>query len=125
MATPSTQITNYKCMDCQSECELTTCTKLECGKHFTCNVACLAVRVTRIKNEEGILHCTVCHIVSPLQGIFIFVDDSNIWIGAKKLQSKLKRYKTGEDHRIRIDVGNLTDVLAGDRPVKKGKLYGS
>ena len=60
-----------------------------------------------------------------LPGIFIFVDDSNIWIEAKKLQSKLKRFKTGEDHRVRIDVGKLADVIAVSRPIQQGTLYGS
>ena len=60
-----------------------------------------------------------------LPGIWIFVDDSNIWIEAKKLQSKTKQFKTCEDHRVRIDMGKLADVIADGRPVKQGVLYGS
>ena len=45
--------------------------------------------------------------------IWIFVDDSNIWITAKKLAAK--KMKTKEDHRVRIDVGRLTDVVAKRR----------
>ena len=60
-----------------------------------------------------------------LPGIRIFVDDSSIWIEAKKLQSKIKRFKTGEDHRVRIDMGKLADAVAGGRPVEQGILYGS
>ncbi len=60
-----------------------------------------------------------------LPGIWIFVDDSNIWIEAKKLQSKMKSFKTCEDHRIRIDMGKLADVIADGRPVNQGVLYGS
>lgn len=56
---------------------------------------------------------------------WIFVYDSNIWITAKKLQSQRKKFKTGEDHRVRIDVGKLGDVLAGGRTIEKGTLYGS
>ena len=33
--------------------------------------------------------------------------------------------KTKEDHRVRIDVGKLTDVVAKDRKVAQGFLYGS
>ena len=62
---------------------------------------------------------------STLPGIWIFVDDSNIWIEAKKLQSKLKSFKTCEDHRVRIDMGKLADVIADGRVVKQGVLYGS
>lgn len=57
--------------------------------------------------------------------IWIFVDDSNIWIEAKKLVCKLKGFKAKDDRRLRIDVGKLTDVVAADRPVKHGILYGS
>ena len=56
---------------------------------------------------------------------WIFVYDSNIWIVAKKLQSRLKKFKTGEDHRVRIDMGKLGDVLANGRTIMKGTLYGS
>ena len=56
--------------------------------------------------------------------IMIFVDNSNIWIEAKKLQSRKKGFKTSEDHRVRIDVGKLADAIAGDRPAQ-GFLYGS
>ena len=54
--------------------------------------------------------------------IWIYVDDSNIWITAKKLAAK--RMKTKEDHRIRIDIGRLTDVVAKGRVVAHGFLYG-
>ena len=57
--------------------------------------------------------------------IWLFVDDSNIWIEAKKVASKLKGFKTKQDHRLRIDMGKLTDVVTAGRPVKKGILYGS
>ena len=51
--------------------------------------------------------------------------DSNIWIEAKKLHSQVKKLVTGEDHRVRIDMGNLGDVLANGRTIEKGILYGS
>ena len=60
-----------------------------------------------------------------LPGIHIFVDDSSIWIAAKILLSKIKGYKTSEDHRVRIDMGKLADVLAAGRTVEQGILYGS
>ena len=58
-------------------------------------------------------------------GIWIFVDDSNIWIEAKKLQSEKRRLKTKQDHRVRIDVGKLADAVADGRDIRKGLLYGS
>ena len=62
---------------------------------------------------------------SSKERCWIFVYDSNIWIVAKKLQSRLKKFKTGEDHRVRIDMGKLGDVLANGRTIVKGTLYGS
>ena len=59
------------------------------------------------------------------RGIWIFVNDSNIWIEAKKLQSKQKMFKMSEDHRVRMDMGKLADVLAKKRPIIEGSLYGS
>jgi uncharacterized LabA/DUF88 family protein len=64
-------------------------------------------------------------ISTPARGIWIFVNDSNIWIEAKKLQSKQKMFKTNEDHRVRMDMGKLADVLAKGRPIRQGILYGS
>ena len=62
--------------------------------------------------------------VPDLPGIHIFVDDSNIWIEAKKLHAK--KFNTfSEDPRVRIDMGKLADVLANGRPVQEGILYGS
>ena len=57
--------------------------------------------------------------------IWIYVDDSNIWISAKKLAASAKRLKTKEDHRVRIEIGRLTSVVARNRPVAQGFLYGS
>lgn len=58
-----------------------------------------------------------------LPGIHIFVDDSNIWIAAKILLSKIKGYETSEDHRVQIDMGKLACRHIGSR--QQGILYGS
>ena len=57
--------------------------------------------------------------------IWIYVDNSNIWIHAKQLTARRKRMKTKEDHRVRIDIGKLTSVVANGRPVAQGFLYAS
>ena len=85
---------------------------------------------------SDLLRCQVCggdkaaidfrkEIADQDRGVWIYVDDSNIWIAAKKLASQVKRFKTGEDHRVRIEIGRLTDVVANGRPVIQGFLYGS
>ena len=57
--------------------------------------------------------------------IWIYVDNSNIWINAKQLAARRKKMKTKEDHRVRIDIGKLTSVVANGRPVAQGFLYAS
>ncbi len=117
--------TEFDCVDCGSKCEESKVTKLHCYRHIICNIKCFPNRYHGAITKEDMLKCSKCYDINLCPGIYIFVDDSNIWIGAKALQSKLKRFKTVEDHRVRIDVGKLTDVLADKRPVSKGVLYGS
>ena len=69
--------------------------------------------------------CTLEYDQTPLNPIWIYVDDSNIWIEAKKFASRERRFKTREDHRVRIEIGRLTDLVADKRPVAQGFLYGS
>ena len=132
------------CEDCR---EAESVADLACKKHRVC-ADCL---VQRAKADPlKVLQCNTCESASTkpaegagdeavrdglkdscdppeLPGIFIFVDDSNIWIEAKKLSAS-KKFKTAplsEDPRVRIDMGKLADVLANKRPVKQGILYGS
>ena len=114
---------SYQCADCPAKCDKSAVMELNCGKHSVCKSKCFPNRFQRPGVKGDVLFCSICPDTS--RGIFIFVDDSNIWIGAKTLQSRLKCHKTVEDHRIRIDIGRLTDVLAGGRPVSQGVLYGS
>ena len=57
--------------------------------------------------------------------VFIFVDDSNMWIEGKKLAAKQANLKCVEDPRLRLDIGKVTDVIASGRDVAWGILYGS
>ena len=75
------------------------------------------------KDEQQRL--SIATVPTSTRGVWIFVNDSNVWIEAKKLQSKQKMFKTSEDHRVRMDMGKLTDVLAKQRPIIEGNLYGS
>ncbi len=84
-----------------------------------------AFQTDTMRQAPNLIQRSVCYDFNESPGIYIFVDDSNIWIGAKALQSKLRRFKTVEDHRLRIDIGKLTDVLADGRSVDQGVLYGS
>ena len=65
--------------------------------------------------------------VKPLtdEHVFIYVDDSNMWIEAKKLAAFKSKLKCVEDPRLRLDIGKVTDVVAMGRDVASGTLYGS
>ena len=87
---------------------------------------CLPDNIARFgSKEEQMYTCPACTNRKEKSPIWIFVDNSNIWIEAKKLASKRKGFRSVEDHRLRISIGRLTDVVAGNRDVEKGILYGS
>ena len=81
---------------------------------------------------EGELKCPHCSkkltLIRPESTeaayVYIYVDDSNMWIEAKKLASKQLKLKTQEDPRVRFDIGKVTDVVARGREVARGTLYG-
>ena len=59
--------------------------------------------------------------------IWIFLEDSYTWIGAKKV-AKVKghhKLKATEGDRIRISVGGLIEVVRKNRNIKESILYGS
>ena len=65
--------------------------------------------------------------IKPLtdEHVFIYVDDSNMWIEAKKLAAVKSKLNCVEDPRLRLDIGKVTDVVASGRDVVWGTLYGS
>ncbi len=113
------------CQDCGSE---QSNVKLECHKHVVCG-SCVGQRA--ISKPQNLLKCEECvkrkesASEDTPGGIWIFLDNSNIWIEAKKLHSVKRKFKTKEDNRVRIDVGKLADAVAGGRTIRKGLLYGS
>ena len=83
------------------------------------------------ESEDGRVSCPECgeslrKASKPEnEPVYVFVDNSNIWTEAKKKVARELNLKCLEDPRVRIEVGKLADVVSGDRPVAKGKLYGS
>ena len=78
------------------------------------------------------MKCTPCaktlERIQPVQfkeHVFIYVDDSNMWIEGKKLAAKQLNLKCVEDPRLRLDIGKVADVVANGREVGWGILYGS
>lgn len=114
-----------ECHDCKEhEGEV----DLQCKIHKICK-ECASIRFA----DDAGKNCSICSPSTPPkseemekhQPIWIYVDDSNIWIEAKKLMGKKKEFKTKEDHRVRIEIGRLTECVAAGRPVAQGFLYGS
>ena len=122
------------CLDCAAGDEVSL-VLLQCKRHKICD-ECVRKRATSAEfKRRSVLECLVPHEsdvslseLTPAQrqdNVWIYVDDSNIWIEAKKLVGKQRKFKTREDHRIRIDIGKLTKAVANGRPVIQGFLYGS
>ena len=57
--------------------------------------------------------------------VFIYVDDSNMWIEAKKLAAKQGNFKCVEDPRLRMDMGKVAEFVAKGREIACDNLYGS
>lgn len=54
-----------------------------------------------------------------------FVDDSNLWLEAKKIAAKIRLKDTGSDPRLRIDLGKLIDTISKGRRQGDSYLFGS
>jgi uncharacterized LabA/DUF88 family protein len=112
---------SLRCLHCPQEGTI----PLNCGKHKLC-MSCLKKNCGNYGLEK-MDTCPAAECTDPGSAppIWIYVDNSNIWIGAKRLASKVKGFQSYKDHRVRINIGNLTDVVAKSRDVKTGTLYGS
>ncbi len=120
----ATKATTPSCSGCNQDIPAEKPIVLRCKSHFLCDV-CFLER-GRTQSTSDMLDCSTCaSSQSKPSAIWIYVDDSNLWIEAKKLAAAKKGFKTIEDHRVRIDTGRLTDVVAFGRPVAQGFLYGS
>ena len=83
------------CADCKNEKESSETIDLACKNHSICS-KCYFTRGKAYKD----LACSECS--GEKKGIWIFADDSNIWIEAMKLKGKQKGFKapnldTGEE----------------------------
>ena len=115
---------------CKCTKDLTTFHKIwQCEKkHMTC-YQCFG---DRMHDDEKQI-CFSCseslksikHLCEENEHVFIYVDDSNMWIEAKKLAANKFNLKCKEDPRLRLDIGKVADVVANNRKVAWGTLYGS
>lgn len=99
------------------------------SQHMTC-FNCFADQMYDDFNNMKCSSCSEClKPIKPLheadEHVFIYVDDSNMWIEAKKRAAIKLKLKCVEDPRLRLDIGKVTDVVANGRDVAWGTLYGS
>ena len=93
----------------------------------------LIVELYKTNVPINMMKCPWCpQFVEPVEPflssdehVFIYVDDSNMWIEAKKLAAKQLNLKCVEDPRLRLDIGRVADVVANGRELAWGVLYGS
>ncbi len=68
--------------------------------------------------------CSLCPSrASP--GVIVIMDNSNIWIEAKKNAGLKFGSHEIEDPRLRLDIGKLMDVLSKGRTLIEGYIFGS
>jgi len=60
-----------------------------------------------------------------MDGLFLFVDNSNIYIEAQRVARYIYRYDDELVPRMRISYGDLLDYIRGDRTLCKTVLVGS
>ena len=61
-----------------------------------------------------------------MDGCFVFVDDSNLWIAGQKAHAqKLKLQDADKDPRFRVDLGRLLGLVVGERIIIQAYLFGS
>ena len=116
-----------QCIDCQSKKGDIELVKLKCKKHFICE-SCWDNRETCSEFEGKHRECQTCHpeVFQPQSPkVWIYVDDSNLWIEGKKAYAEAHNLVTSEDPRARFDIGQLNEVVAAGREVGGRTLYGS
>jgi len=63
---------------------------------------------------------------SGLKSVYIFVDNSNIWITGKEVSGQSKSKPVPSNYWYRVDYGKLLTLVQGQRPLgDMPKLYGS
>ena len=115
-----------RCLDCQ-KADSNPDVMLKCEKHYIC-YNCCDEREVRPEFTRKIRDCQTCHPkVSQTESskVWIYADDSNLWIEGKKAYAKFHNLLTSEDPRARFDYGQLYEVVAGRKKVGGTTLYGS
>ena len=124
MAMPA-DVEGKMCMDCQKG--KTDIIRLKCKKHFICE-SCCDEREASPEFTRKIRECQKCHpeaFQTQPPKVWIYVDNSNLWIEGKKAYAKAHNLLTSEHPRARFEFGQLYEVVAEGREVGGGTIYGS
>ena len=115
-----------RCLDCQKAASNPD-VMLKCEKHYICDNCC-DEREVRPEFTGKIRECQKCHpkvFQTEPPKVWVYADDSNLWIEGKKAYAKVHNLLTSEDSRARFDYGQLYEVGAEGREVGGTTLYGS
>ena len=126
MATSLPAVGKPSCLDCQ-KADSNPDVMLKCKKHYIC-YNCCDEREVHPEFTRKIRECQKCHpevFQTQPPKVWIYVDDSNLWIQGKKAYAKAHNLLTSEDPRARFDIGQLNEVVAKGREVGGRMLYGS
>ena len=110
------------CVKCAKKGE--TVIELKCAMHYLCK-SCLQQK-TREEGWEEMYVCRKCATAERSESpVYVFVDHANLWIEAKRRGKGKKRLAPdcSEDHRVRINYGNLQDVVVPEGQRVEGKIY--
>lgn len=103
-----------KCTRCGKKLEGRTYV-CKCGDHFLCH-SCY--------DKDSSLDCIICARTLN-KGVYVFIDNSNLFIEAKKESARRRHLAVSEDWRVRIDIGLLMEVLLNGRELLYGYIFGS
>ena len=115
-----------RCLGCQ-KADSNPDVMLKCQKHYIC-YNCCDERASCPEFARKICECQKCHpevFQTQPPKVWIYVDDSNLWIEGKKAYAQAHKLLTSEDPRARFDIGQLNEVVAEGREVSGRMLYGS
>ena len=119
----SADVEGKMCMDCPDQ-KGDGDIRLMCKKHFICH-KCWGEREDSLKL---CLKCQKCHpevFQTQPPKVWIYADDSNLWIEGKKAYATAHNLLTSEHPRACFDFGQLYEVVAEGREVGGTTLYGS
>lgn len=100
--------------------------KLECSNEHSICAECLKTNVKKY-GPDNMYTCSQCNPGNIREKVWVFVDGSNVWIGAKNLSANQKGFvdrRISDDWLLRISWRQLIDlVVSGRDKAEHPKVY--